>query len=122
MAAPQRAQLFLDALVAAIDVIDAVDQGLPIGRQPGKHQPGRCPQIGRHDRRGGQPVDPRTDSRIALELDVGAHALQLEYMLESILENSLGDCANALSHGIHRAELRLHIRRKRRVWGRADIH
>ena len=44
-------EFFFYALVAAIDVINAVDQGFALRDQTRQHQPGRSPQIGGHDRR-----------------------------------------------------------------------
>ena len=38
-------ELFHDVLVAAVDVIDAVDGGFAPGDQRGEHQPGRRTQV-----------------------------------------------------------------------------
>src|SRR5215475_12710160 len=50
-AADTRAQLrkfFLDAVVTAVEMVDAIDQRLAVGHQAGNHQAGRRPQVGRH--------------------------------------------------------------------------
>src|SRR6202048_5535606 len=44
-------ELFLEPLVTAIQVIDAIDNGFPGGGEAGDDQRYRGPQIGRHDRR-----------------------------------------------------------------------
>src|SRR3546814_6223939 len=46
----QPRQLALDVLVAAVEVVDAVDDGLALGDQAGEDQRGRGAQVGRHHR------------------------------------------------------------------------
>ena len=41
----QPLQLFLNVLVATIDVVDAIDDGLPVSDQGGEHQRSRRPEI-----------------------------------------------------------------------------
>ena len=43
---PQLLQFLLDTFVTAIDVIDAIDNSLTLGNQPGDDQAGRGAQIG----------------------------------------------------------------------------
>ena len=87
----ERAELLLERLVAAIEVVDAVDHRLALGHQAGDDQAGRGAQVGRHDGRALQPLDAAHDGGIALDRDVGAEALQLERVHEAILEDGLGD-------------------------------
>src|SRR5262249_55255586 len=47
----ERAQLRFERLVAAVEVVDALDDGLSLRHQAGDHQAGRGAQVGRHDRR-----------------------------------------------------------------------
>src|SRR5262245_30316744 len=47
----ERAQLDLECLVAAVEVVDAIDDRLALGDQPGDHQAGGSPQVGRHHAR-----------------------------------------------------------------------
>ena len=49
----QRGQLLFDIVVAAIDMVDAVDQRVALGDQASEHQAGRGAQIGGHHRRRG---------------------------------------------------------------------
>src|SRR4051812_49033901 len=44
----ERRELALEPLVAAVEVVDAVDDGLAFGHQAGDHQPGRGAQVGGH--------------------------------------------------------------------------
>ena len=61
------AQLFLDVLVAAIDVVDALDVGRALRHETREHEARRGAQVGRHDRRarqarhaaGSPPCGPR---------------------------------------------------------------
>src|SRR5512137_1348711 len=46
---PQAAELGLDVLVAAVDVLHVVDDGLSPGDEPGQDERGRGPQVGGHD-------------------------------------------------------------------------
>src|SRR5690242_13520957 len=118
----ERAELLLQRLVAAVEVVDAIDDGLPLGREPGDDQSGRRTQVGRHDVRTLQARYAAHDRRVALDGDVGAQALQLERVHEAILENSLGDDRRALRHGSERHELRLHVRGEARIRRGADAH
>src|SRR5687768_443812 len=86
-AADSRAQareLFLDPLVAAVEVIDALHGGGATRDQSRQHQARGGAQIGRHD---GGPVEmghALHDRGIALDLDVGAETLQLLHVHEAI--------------------------------------
>src|SRR3954451_19075526 len=81
----ERAELCLERLVAAVEVIDAIDDRFAVGDQAGDHQSRRGAQVGRHDGRALQALDAAHDRAIALDRDVGAKALQLERMHEAVL-------------------------------------
>src|SRR5215470_7288456 len=70
-ACAERGELLFDPLVAAIEVVDAIDRGLSFGDQPADDQTGGGAQIGRHHGRAGQPGNALDDRGIALDLDVG---------------------------------------------------
>src|SRR5450830_638909 len=114
-------QLLLDALVAAVQVVDALDHGFPLGHQPGDHQAGGGPQIGRHHRGAVELRHAFDYRRVSGDLDVGAHALQLERVHEAVLENGFGQYRRAARDAVERHELRLHIGRERRVRRSAQI-
>ena len=48
------AQLLLDAFIAAVHVVDAIQNGLPVGHQRGQHQRSRGAQVRAHYRSRGQ--------------------------------------------------------------------
>src|SRR3569833_775396 len=48
------AQLLLDRLVTAIEVVDAEHVGLALRDEAREHEARRCPEVGRHHRRAGQ--------------------------------------------------------------------
>src|SRR5262249_5819211 len=52
----QEAQPALDVLVAAIEVVDAVDHGFPIGHEAGDHEARGGAQVGGHHRGAGKRV------------------------------------------------------------------
>ena len=115
------AELLLQPLETAVEVIDAIDRRLALGASAGDHQRDRGAQIRRHHRRAAQPVDAVDDRRIALELDMGAEARQLLHVHEAILENGLGDARRAPRARHQRHELRLQIGRETRERRGRDI-
>src|SRR6202521_2297601 len=88
---PAAAELFLQPLEPAVEMVDAVDDGLALRRKPGDHQRDRGAQIGRHDRSSLEPLDALDGRRLAVELDARAEPNQLLNMHESVLENGRGD-------------------------------
>src|SRR5215470_5726027 len=87
----QRSELAFDALVAAIEMVDAVDCRLALGHEAGDHQPRGRAEVGRHHIGALERMDALDDGRAALDLDVGAEALQLLHVHHAILEDGLGD-------------------------------
>src|SRR2546426_2386300 len=87
----ERGELFFERLVAAVEVIDAIDHGLAIGHQASDDQARRGAQIGRHDGGALQPLDAFDHRRVALDRDLGAQPLQFQRVHEAVLEDSLGD-------------------------------
>src|SRR5215467_12179069 len=58
---PNRAQLFFQSFVATVEVVDAVDDRIPVGNQARQNQGGACAQIRSNDRRAGQTSPARDD-------------------------------------------------------------
>jgi hypothetical protein len=109
------AELFIDHLVPAIDVVDPVNLGRSVGQQPRQNQGGRGPQIASHDRRTTQVVHPSNSSRGAIQFDSGSHSLQLGNMHEPLREDVFRHrtfAGNSREQGTH---LGLHICRKTRI-------
>src|SRR5450755_3644509 len=65
----QRAQLVLDALVPAVEMVNALDDGLPLGDETGDDQARGGAQIGGHHLGACQPGDSLDDRGAALDLD-----------------------------------------------------
>src|SRR5499433_4022297 len=84
-------ELILQPLEAAVEVIDAVDDGLALGRQRGDDERDRSAQIGGHHRRALERAYTLDGGAFAVELDVGAEPHQLLHVHETVLEDGLGD-------------------------------
>src|SRR2546428_14017244 len=65
-------EFLVDALVAAVDVIDAVDLGFAIGREAGKHQTRARAQIARHDWCAAQSLHTFDNGTVAFQRNVRA--------------------------------------------------
>src|SRR5712692_1851260 len=102
-------ELLLDALVAAIEVIDSIDPRFALGNQTRDDEARRRAQVGRHDGCALQLADSAHDRRISRDLDVGAQALHFQGMHEPVLENGLGDDGGAFRDRVQRHQLRLHV-------------
>ena len=100
MSAPRPAQLLVDAVVAAVEVVDAVDDRLALAR-PGRPAPGRRRRAGRWPSPAAPEsgVGPVTMRRAAVDADVRAHALQLGHVHVAVLEDRLRDGAGARRPG-----------------------
>ena len=69
----------------------------------------RGPEIGGHDLRAAQAINPGDEGGVALELDLGAKPRQLLHMHEAVLEDGLAHLRGAVRHAHQRDELRLQI-------------
>ena len=118
----QRTEFFLDVLVAAIEMVDAVDDGVALGDQARQDQRSRGAQVGRHHRRAAELFDATDDGGVAIDLDVGAQAQQFVDVHEAVLEDRLADHAHAVGDAVHGHELGLHVGRECRIrrGGQAD--
>ena len=79
-------------------MIDAIDNGLSVGDQPGNDQASRSAQICRHDfgaRQFGHALD---DRGIALNFDAGAHATQLLDVHHPVFEDGFGNDRSPLGN------------------------
>ena len=108
-------EFLVDELVAAVDVIDAVDLGDAFGVQAGEDEGGGGAQVAGHDGRAAHALDAFDDGGAAVERDVGAHALELGDVHEALREDGVGDDADAAGLGEERAHLRLHVGREARI-------
>src|SRR5262245_12583379 len=85
------AEALLDVLVAAIEMVDAVDHRLPLGHEPRDYQARRGAQVGGHDVRAREAVHAADDRGVALDVDGGTQAAQLLHVHEPVLEDRLRD-------------------------------
>ncbi len=92
------AELVLEALKTAVEVVDAVDHGFAAGREAGDDQRDRGAQISRHHLRALEGGNTGDGGGLAFDADVGAEAGELGDMHEAVLEDGLADVRDAASH------------------------
>ena len=103
------AEFFFEALVAAVEVVDAVEDGFAVGDQGSEDEGGGGAQVGAHDG-GGLEVGLAADGGgAAVDGDVGAHAVKLLNVHEAVLEDVFGDGGGAFGLGGEGHVLGLHV-------------
>ena len=108
----ERAELFVEMLVAAIDVIDAADFRDAFGFQPREHQRGGGAQIARHDGRAEKLFDAWITAVGPSICTCAPIRFNLREMHVALRENVFRDDADAFGRGKQRAHLRLHVGRE----------
>ncbi len=93
----------------------------PSAHERRDHEPRGRAQVGRHHGRARQPRHALDDRRVAFDLDRRAEAAQFLHVHEAVLEDRLGDAVRAVGDAVERHELRLHVGRERRIFGRAHV-
>src|SRR5882757_7943012 len=78
-------ELVLEPLEAAVEVIDAIDHGVAVGRERGNHQRHRGAQVGRHHGRALEPRNALDGRGLTVEMDARAEAGKLLHMHEAVL-------------------------------------
>src|SRR5882724_4003733 len=111
----QLTQLFFDAFITPVQMVDTVNHRLAFGNQSGEDQARRSAQIGGHDSGSLQGIHPVHDRRIAFHLDVGPQTAQLLHMHETIFEDRFRNHRSTLRHAVERHELCLHVGGKGRI-------
>jgi hypothetical protein len=112
MVAPTALQFLLEPLIAAVEVVDAVDFGLALGARPART---RLIEARRSVAMTGAPVSPSTPWTIAERPRtsmLGAHAAQLGDVHVAVLEDRFLEVAFARRAAQHGHELRLHVGRE----------
>ena len=112
---PQGPELLHQSLVAPPDVAQFVHRGLVPRRQPQEDQGGPGPQIRGMDIRSHQFRNSRHHRRVALQFDLGAHALELPHVEEAGVEDALVDHAGPLRQTKGGHDLGLQVSGKTRV-------
>src|SRR2546422_3547480 len=118
----ERAQFLFERFIAAIQMIDAVNDGLALGDETGDHEARGGAKIGGHHGGALKLRHPFHHRGIALDRDIGAQALELQGVHEAVFENGLGDERGAIRHRGERHELRLHVGGEARIRGGAYAH
>src|SRR5690348_11515083 len=72
------AELLLQPLISAIEVVDAKHLGLAFGGKPGEHQAHRCAKVCRHDAGAGQLLNSSNNCRTVMDVDILSKASKLE--------------------------------------------
>src|SRR5690348_11007216 len=88
-------ELVFQPLEAAVEVVDAVDHGLALGRKAGDDQRDRRAQIGRHHGRAPQPFDAFDRRGFAVKVNARPEPGELLHVHEAVLEDGLGDARGA---------------------------
>src|SRR5665213_242461 len=107
-------ELLLDLLVAAIDVINAVDARRATCHQAGQDQGGRGAKIAGHHTGALKLLNALNYSSWPFLADMRAHAVQFADVEEAIRENSFGDHAHAVAKAQQRHKLGLKVGRETR--------
>src|SRR5260370_2207198 len=78
---------FFSTLIAAINVVDAIENGFAIGDKSGNHQRSGGPQIGALDGGAAEWGLAAHDGAAAFDLDVRAHADEFLRVHEAVLKD-----------------------------------
>src|ERR1700761_1217731 len=107
---PHATQFFLDPLVSAIDVVDAVEDRLAFGDHGRKDERSGSAQVGAHYRRGRERRLAAYGCSTPIHLDVRPHAGELLDMHEAVLKYVLHYDGRSIRLRGQSHVLRLHIR------------
>jgi hypothetical protein len=68
----ESAEFVFHAFIATVEVIDPLDQRFAFGSKSGNDHARRSPQVGRHNGGAGQACDAANDSRVTIDINIGA--------------------------------------------------
>src|SRR5712671_7354025 len=103
------AKFFHDALVAAVDVVDAVDGGFAAGDQGGEDQAGAGAEVRGLHGGAGKLRGAADYGAAAVDGNVGAHADHFAGMEVAVLEDGFGDGGSSFGLGGEGHVLGLHV-------------
>src|SRR5215831_4509922 len=115
-------ELVLEPLEAAVEMIDAVDDGLALGRKRRNDERDRGTQIGGHDRRALERAHALDGGALAVELDMRSEPHQLLHVHEAVLEDGLADARGSFGPRHQRHQLRLQVGRESGKRRGGDLH
>src|SRR5690606_38099409 len=107
----QRLQFFLDTLVTAINMVNAINQGFVFCHQSCNYQTGRRTQVSGHNRRSLELRHPGHNHGIALHLHARTHTVHFRYVHKAVLKNGFCDGTGSFCNCVQSSELRLHVGR-----------
>src|SRR5579863_1708543 len=84
-------ELLFNIFVAAVDVVDAVDDGFAVGDQGGEDERSRGAEIAGQDGGGAEGSLAADDGAATFDFYVGSHADQFLSVHETVFENIFGD-------------------------------
>ena len=102
-------KLFFDAFVAAVDVIDAIDDGFALRDERGQDQRSAGAQIGCDYAGSGERCGTVDYGAASFDGDIRAHANHFTGVKKAIFEDRFGDRRIAFGLCCQRHELRLHV-------------
>ena len=108
--------------IAAVEVVDAFDDGFAAGDQACHDEAGGGAQVGCHDDGAGEFFHAFDEGGVAFGGDVRAHAVEFGNVHEAVFKDGFDDAAVAFGNGVHRHKLRLHVGREAGVFGSADVY
>ena len=115
----QHAKVALDALIAAVDVLDARNARESVGLQARNHKRRARAKVGALDARAVQVLASRDDGHAPRDAHLRAHARQLVDMAVTVFKNILYKNGAARAFQKCRHQHRLRVRRKARIGRRA---
>src|SRR3989338_2578024 len=120
-ASAKPSKFFLQPIITAIDVINTMDFGNAFCGKPREDKAGTRSEIGCHDRRCLKLFDAFHEYVVALDLEIGSHAVKLRHVHETVFKDILCDHRGSLGEAHERHELSLKICGKTRVGGSGDV-
>src|SRR5260370_20669563 len=114
-------ELVDDALIAAIDVVDAVDDGFARSYQAGEDQAGASAEVGGLHGSAGQLRRAANDSATGVDGDIRAHADHFGGVEEAVLKDGFGDDGGAFGLRGQGHVLRLHVGGEAGIFLSSDI-
>ena len=95
---PKLPQLVVEPLVAAVEMVDVLDDRAAFGGQAGQHQRGAGAEIAGRDPRAAEPRHAGDDGRAVAARDLRPQAVQFGHVQKSAGKHAVFDAAGALGH------------------------
>src|SRR3989339_178025 len=96
----QLGELFLDAFVAAVEVVNPLDGSFTCRDESCQYEASRGPQVGRHHDGAIEPRHAAHQRSVAGDFDIGTQPAQFLHMHEAVFENGFGHAGDTAGHAI----------------------